>query len=63
MGGMFVKSESINKIEYTPDIWLKIYPLRTLLKNSRGPDFVIGINYTDELRVGVGLSLQLGIYR
>ena len=63
MGGMFVKCESINKIEYTPDVWFKIYPLRSLLKTSRGPDFTVGINYTDELRVGVGLSIPLGIYR
>ena len=63
MGGMFVKSVSVTQIEYTPDVWLKIYPLRTLLKTSRGPDFTVGINYTDELRVGVGLSIPLGIYR
>lgn len=63
MGGAFVKSVSVNQIEYTPDVWLKIYPLRTLLKTSRGPDFAVGINYTDELRVGVGLSIPLGIYR
>ena len=63
MGGAFVKSVSVNQIGYTPDVWLKIYPLRTLLKTSRGPDFAVGINYTDELRVGVGLSIPLGIYR
>lgn len=63
MGGVFVKSVSVTQIEYTPDVWLKIYPLRTLLKTSRGPDFAVGINYTDELRVGVGLSIPLGIYR
>ena len=63
MGGVFVKSVSVNQIEYTPDVWFKVYPLRTLLKTSRGPDFVVGINYTNELRVGVGLSIPLCIYR
>jgi hypothetical protein len=63
MGGMFVKSVSVTQIEYTPDVWFKVYPLRTLLKTSRGPDFAVGINYTDELRVGIGLSIPLGIYR
>jgi hypothetical protein len=63
MGGMFVKSVSVTQIEYTPDVWFKIYPLRTLLKTSRGPDFAVGINYTDEIRVGIGLSIPLGIYR
>ena len=63
MGGVFVKSASINKIEYTTDVWFKIYPLRALLKTSRGPDFAVGVNYTEELRVGVGLSIPLGIYR
>ena len=63
MGGVFVKSASVNKIEYTPDVWFKIYPLRALLKTSRGPDFALGVNYADEFRVGVGLSIPLGIYR
>jgi hypothetical protein len=63
MGGVFVKSASINKIEYTPDVWFKIYPLRALLKTPRGPDFAVGVNYTEEFRVGVGLSIPLGIYR
>ena len=63
MGGMFVKSVSVTQIEYAPDVWFKIYPLRTLLKTSRGPDFTVGINYTDEIRVGIGLSIPLGIYR
>jgi phospho-N-acetylmuramoyl-pentapeptide-transferase len=63
MGGVFVKNASVNQIEYTPDVWFKVYPLRSLLKTSRGPDFAVGINYTDELRAGVGLSIPLGIYR
>jgi hypothetical protein len=63
MGGVFVKNASVSKIEYVTDVWLKIYPLRALLKTPRGPDFAVGINYTDELRVGVGLSIPLGIYR
>jgi hypothetical protein len=53
----------VNKIEYTPDVWFKIYPLRALLKTPRGPDFAVGVNYTEEFRVGVGLSIPLGIYR
>ena len=63
MGGVFVKNASVSKIEYITDVWLNIYPLRALLKTPRGPDFAVGINYTDELRVGVGLSIPLGIYR
>jgi hypothetical protein len=63
MGGMFVKSVSVTQIEYTPDVWLKIYPLRTLLKTSRGPDFTVAINCGDKVRYGIGLSIPLGIYR
>ena len=48
-------------------VWMKsikIYPLRTLLKTSKGPDFVIALNYSEKFYFGIGLSIGVrGIYR
>ena len=63
MGGVFVENfrDSLN---FKPDIWIRINPLRTLLKTKQGFDFSIGINYMDEFRYAVGLSIPFGgIYR
>ena len=62
MGGAYVQSfrDSLN---FKPDIWIKVNPLRFLLKTNRGFDFSIGVNYMEEFRLGVGLSIPFGIYR
>ena len=49
-----------DSISIKPDFWLKIYPLRILTKTDRGFDFVIGVNYMNDLRYGVGLSIPFG---
>jgi hypothetical protein len=62
MLGTQVKSY-VDSLSLNPDIWFKVYPLRLLTKTKRGPDFTIGINYSDKLRYGIGLSIPFGIYR
>lgn len=62
MCGSHVKSY-VDSLSLTPDIWLKIYPIRILTKTKHGFDFTFGINYMDKIRYGVGLSIPFGIYR
>lgn len=62
MGGGYVQSFR-DSLDFKPDIWLKINPLRFLLKTNRGFDFSVGVNYMEEFRLGVGLSIPIGIYR
>lgn len=62
MGGAYVQSFR-DSLDFKPDIWLKINPLRFLLKTNRGFDFSVGVNYMEEFRLGVGLSIPIGIYR
>lgn len=62
MLGTQVKSY-VDSLSLNPDIWFKVYPLRLSTKTKRGPDFTIGINYSDKLRYGIGLSIPFGIYR
>lgn len=63
MGGVFFGQEQ-NELKFKPDIWLKVYPLRTLLNTEKGFDFTIGLNYMDGFRLGFGLSIPTrGIYR
>jgi hypothetical protein len=62
MTGMYVKSY-VDSLSINPDFWLKVHPLRLLTKTKRGFDFTVGLNYTNEFRYGVGLSIPFGIYR
>ncbi len=63
MGGTRIEN-FVDSISFKPDLWLKIYPLRTLLKTSKGPDFVIALNYSEKFYFGIGLSIGVrGIYR
>jgi hypothetical protein len=57
MGGIYFKTYFDN-VDITPDIWVKIYPIRMISKNKSGIDFAVGINYMDGFRLGVGLSIQ-----
>lgn len=62
MGGIFAESY-YDSVSVKPDIWLKVYPFRILLKTNKGPDLTLGINYMNEFRYGVGLSIPFrGIY-
>jgi hypothetical protein len=64
MVGTYVNTKSYEKYDFIPDVWFKVYPLRALLKTPRGPDFVLGINYSNNIHFGVGLSIPIrGIYR
>jgi hypothetical protein len=57
MGGIYFKTYFDN-VDITPDIWVKIYPIRMISKNKSGIDFAVGINYMDGFRLGAGLSIQ-----
>jgi len=59
MGGAYIQNFQ-DSLSLKPDIWLKINPLRTLLKTDRGFDFSFGINYMEKFRYAVGLSIPFG---
>lgn len=59
MGGFFIESY-VDSLSVKPDIWIKINPLRTLLKTSNGYDFSIGLNYMKKFRYALGISIPLG---
>jgi len=63
MGGVYIKSY-FDEVELTPDIWVKVYPIRMITKDKTSLDFALGINYMDGFRFGVGVSIPYGsIYR
>ena len=63
MGGAYIKSY-FDEVELTPDIWVKVYPIRMITKDKTSLDFALGINYMDGFRFGVGVSIPYGsIYR
>jgi hypothetical protein len=55
MGGAFLESY-YDYVDMTPDLWLKIYPIRMITKDKKSLDFSLGINYSNGFRCGVGLS-------
>jgi len=59
MGGAFIESY-VDRIELTPDVWIKIYPLRIITNTKRGPDFTVGVNYMKGFRLGVGIAIPFG---
>jgi len=44
--------------QISPDFWIRINPLRTILKVEKGPDFSVAIGYSDKVNLGVGISLN-----
>lgn len=56
MGGVFVETY-VDEVKFKPDVWVKVYPLRILTKTDRGFDFVVGINYMEGFRYGVGIVI------
>lgn len=56
MGGTYLENFS-SEINFQPDVWVKIYPLRILLDVERGPDFTLGVNYMNGINYGVGISI------
>ena len=59
MGGFFVEN-FVDSLSLKPDIWIKVNPLRTLLKTDKGFDFSVGVNYMKGFRYAVGLSIPFG---
>ena len=58
MGGTFIKNY-VDSLSLTPDIWVKIYPLRIITNTTKGFDFTLGVNYMDVIRYGVGVSISI----
>lgn len=56
MGGTYLEN-FLSEINFQPDVWVKIYPLRILLDVERGPDFTLGVNYMNGINYGIGLSI------
>lgn len=62
MGGVYFENVS-GGVQYKPDVWLKIYPLRIITGANTGLDLTLGLNYMEGFRYGIGLSLPTsGIY-
>jgi hypothetical protein len=59
MGGTYVQTFN-DSLSFKPDIWIKVNPLRLLLKTEKGLDFSLGLNYMEEFRIGIGLSIPFG---
>ena len=56
MGGVFGENY-VDGVDFKPDVWIKVYPLRILTNTKRGPDFTVGINFMQGIRYGFGLSI------
>jgi hypothetical protein len=56
MGGAYLKAY-FDGPELSPDIWVKIYPLRILLDVKEGLDLTLGVNYMNGTKIGLGLAI------
>lgn len=56
MCGAFLQTY-FDHIDMTPDVWIKIYPIRMITKDKKSLDFSLGVNYSNGFRYGVGLSI------
>ena len=56
MGGAYLKTY-FDHVDMTPDVWVKIYPIRMVSKDKNSLDFAIGVNYMNGFRLGIGLSI------
>lgn len=56
MGGVYLESY-FDHVEMTPDVWVKIYPIRMCTKDKPEYDFVIGLNYMNGFNIGIGISI------
>jgi hypothetical protein len=56
MGGVFIETY-VEEVKFKPDVWFKAYPLRILTDTDRGFDFVVGVNYMEGFRYGVGVVI------
>jgi hypothetical protein len=56
MGGVFGETY-VDGVDFKPDVWVKVYPLRILTNTKRGPDLTVGVNFMQGIRYGFGLSI------
>jgi hypothetical protein len=47
----------VDRIEFKPDVWVKVYPLRVLTNLKHIPDATIGVNFMQGIRYGFGISI------
>jgi hypothetical protein len=63
MGGAYLKTY-FDHVNMTPDVWVKIYPIRMLTGDKSSIDFAVGVNYMEGFSLGIGLSIPYGsIYK
>ena len=63
MGGAYLKTY-FDRVDMSPDIWVKIYPIRMITGDKTSLDFAVGVNYMEGFRLGFGLSIPYGsIYK
>jgi hypothetical protein len=63
MGGAYLKTY-FDHVDMTPDVWVKIYPIRMLTGDKSSIDFAVGVNYMEGFSLGIGLSIPYGsIYK
>jgi hypothetical protein len=63
MGGAYLKTY-FDHVDMTPDVWVKIYPIRMLTGDKSSIDFAVGMNYMEGFSLGIGLSIPYGsIYK
>lgn len=59
MVGGFIENY-VDSLKIKPDLWFKIYPLRIITKTNEGFDLIFAVNYMNEFRYGVGITIPFG---
>lgn len=59
MVGGFIENY-VDSLKIKPDLWLKVYPLRLATKTNEGFDLIFALNYMNEFRYGVGITIPFG---
>lgn len=49
-----------DSLKVKPDLWFKVYPLRIITKTDDGFDLIFAVNYMNEFRYGVGITIPFG---
>jgi len=57
MGGIYSQNP-LYDLQFKPDVWLKINPIRFLTRKNTIFDLSLGMNYSDDIRWGIGLSIM-----
>lgn len=60
MGGTYFEFFQDEESEFYPDIWLKIYPVRSFLNKDSRVDISLALNYSYQINYAIGISISLG---